>query len=89
MFHPALAAAHANLGAAYVQQGDYGQASVHLEIVTRLEPASAEAHYNLGLVQSRQGETAPAREEFEAAIALAPDSPWAALARNRKGRNGP
>jgi len=64
--------AHNNLGLAYINRGELGQAATALEEALRLNPAYAKAHYNLGLVYEKHGQLEVAAEEFARAVSLDP-----------------
>jgi tetratricopeptide (TPR) repeat protein len=70
---PALAEAHAQLGAALLAVGDLDAARPFLERAIELEPHLADAHYNLGLLEHRLGAFDRAVEQFEVAADLRPD----------------
>ena len=67
---PESAAAHRNLGALYLQRGEYAPAEEALRRALHLEPDVAIAHYNLGVLYMHTGRRELARTLFETAERL-------------------
>ena len=67
---PEFAAAYRNLGALYLQRGEYAPAEEALRRALRLEPDVAIAHYNLGVLYVQTGRRELARPAFETAERL-------------------
>src|SRR5262249_2767120 len=72
-----LAVAYANIGAAFLDQGDLGHPIEALDAALRLKPDVAEAHYNRGNVLRFQGELDDAAAAYIQALALNPAWPEA------------
>ncbi len=70
---PQLAEAHANLGTAFLLQGDLDRATRHLERAISLHPGYVQAYYNLGLVSHRREDFAGAVRHFEKSLSIQPD----------------
>jgi Flp pilus assembly protein TadD len=66
------AAAHSNLGAALVAQGQYDAAITEFREAIRLKPGDAEVHYNLGGALKKTAQNAEASREFVEAHRLDP-----------------
>lgn len=64
---------HAELGAAFVNLGDFESALPSLEHVVELVPTDAGAHYTLGDALQQAGRTEGARAHLELALALQPE----------------
>lgn len=58
------AAAHAALGAAYREAGNYNEARAELERAIQLDPNDLRANYQLGLVYAKLGEQEAAKKMF-------------------------
>ncbi len=67
---PEFAAAHRNLGALYLQRGEYAPAEKALRRALHLEPDVAVAHSNLGVLYMQTGRRELAQTAFEAAERL-------------------
>jgi tetratricopeptide (TPR) repeat protein len=67
---PDHAAAHAALGAAYREEGEYEKARVILERAIVLNPEDLRAHYQLGLVYAKLGDKDGAQKMFARADEL-------------------
>jgi tetratricopeptide (TPR) repeat protein len=67
---PTLAPAHRNLGALYLQRGDYPAAEIALLKAVRHDPNSAVAYRHLGTLYARQGKPEQARAAFARAQQL-------------------
>jgi Flp pilus assembly protein TadD len=65
--------AHANLGAALVQQGHGADAIAHLRRAIELDPGHAEAHSNLGIALAMTGRLEDAIGQVEESVALSAD----------------
>ncbi len=72
--------AHVELGAGYLERGDYDSALHELEYVSVLRPDHPRALYLLGLVRARRGEEPEAVDALSRAIALREDFAEARLA---------
>jgi tetratricopeptide (TPR) repeat protein len=75
--------ARASLGCVLAELGEGELALAALEGVLRQEPDYADAHWHLAGVLANLGRDAEAKRHLRRFLALAPDSPWAALARER------
>jgi len=64
---PNHAAAHAALGAAYREAGNFADARAELEQAIQLDPDDLRANYQLGLVYSKLGEQEAAKRMFDRA----------------------
>ncbi len=64
-----------NLGAVYVEMGEYGKAAEKLEEVVKLDPEDHVTHSDLGKVYVLLGENRKAKASFETALRLRPDEP--------------
>jgi tetratricopeptide (TPR) repeat protein len=64
-----------NLGAVYVEMGEYGKAAEKLEEVVKLDPGDHVTHSDLGKVYVLLGEKRKAKASFETALRLRPDEP--------------
>jgi tetratricopeptide (TPR) repeat protein len=74
---PAYMEAQNNLGARYIQRGDYEQAVTHLRIAFRLDPTSIFARTNLGMALWLAGDCGEAEQIANDAVRLAPGFPQA------------
>ena len=70
---PGLAAAHNNLGNAYVATGKLPEAMASYQEAVRLQPDYAVAHNNLGNALRAQGRLAEAVASLERALGIQPD----------------
>jgi len=75
--------ARASLGCVLAELGDHELALAALEGVLRQEPDYADAHWHLAGVLRSVGRTAESRQHLRTFLRLAPESPWAAAARER------
>jgi len=75
--------ARASLGCVLAELGEYDLAVAALEGVLRQEPDYADAHWHVAGVLRDMGLTSDANHHLRRFLALAPDSPWATLARGR------
>jgi tetratricopeptide (TPR) repeat protein len=75
--------ARASLGCLLAELGEAELALAALEGVLRQEPDYAEAHWHVAGVLATLGRPADARRHLRRFLVLAPESPWAALARER------
>ena len=75
--------ARTSLGCVLAELGDHELALAALEGVLRQEPGYADAHWHVADVLSNLGRTREARHHLGTFLALAPESPWASLARQR------
>ena len=88
---PEVAAAHINLGLAYVGLGRFDDAVASLNQALRLAPDTPEIHFNLGAADMAARKYADAVAAFDDAARLRPE--WvmaraaAGLARSRAGRH--
>jgi tetratricopeptide (TPR) repeat protein len=64
--------ARINLGAAYMERGDYDLAEAQYHGIIARVPGYARAYYNLGLLALRRGRTDEAAATFRQTVALAP-----------------
>lgn len=78
--------ARASLGCVLAELGEHELALAALEGVLRQEPDYADAHWHIAGVLQEMGRGRDARHHFATFLALAPESPWAALARQRLGQ---
>lgn len=62
-----------SLGQAYLELGEYANATTQFQAVKELEPGKPNGEYGLGLVYARQGRTQEAVSAFERAISLQQD----------------
>ncbi len=70
---PELAEANAQLGAAYLQNGEHELARSYLIRAIEIDPDFADALYNLGLIAHREKELTEAVERFRQTVSLRPD----------------
>ena len=75
--------ARSSLGCVLAELGDHELALAALEGVLRQQPDYADAHWHMAGVLEEVGRSADAQRHLRAFLALAPESPWAALARER------
>ena len=75
--------ARTSLGCVLAELGDHELALAALEGVLRQEPGYADAHWHIAGVLLNLGRTREARHHLGTFLALAPESPWASLARQR------
>jgi len=75
--------ARASLGCVLAELGEEELALAALEGVLRQEPDYADAHWHVAGVLTALGRPADARRHLRRFLVLAPESPWAALARDR------
>jgi len=76
---PIHARAYANLGAIWMKQQAWQQASDAYSKALKLEPKSADAHYNLGFIYFNWNKPDRAEQEYRAALAIDPTLPLAYL----------
>lgn len=79
--------ARASLGCVLAELGEGELALAALEGVLRQEPDYADAHWHVAGVLADLGRTAESRRHLRRFLVLAPNSPWATLARDRLGRS--
>jgi tetratricopeptide (TPR) repeat protein len=75
--------ARASLGCVLAELGDHELALAALDGVLRQEPSYADAHWHVAGVLADLGRGREARHHLDTFLALAPESPWATLARQR------
>ena len=75
--------ARASLGCVLAELGEHDLAVAALEGVLRQEPDYADAHWHIAGVLREMGLTGDADYHLRRFLALAPESPWATLARTR------
>jgi tetratricopeptide (TPR) repeat protein len=75
--------ARASLGCLLAELGEHELAIAALEGVLRQQPDYADAHWHMAGVLEEAGRPADARRHLRAFLALAPESPWAAVAREK------
>jgi tetratricopeptide (TPR) repeat protein len=75
--------ARTSLACVLAELGEHELALAALEGVLRQEPAYADAHWHVAGVLAEMGRGREARHHLETFLELAPDSPWADLARSR------
>lgn len=75
--------ARTSLGCVLAELGEHDLALAALEGVLRKEPDYADAHWHTAGVLAEVGRAAEARHHLRTFLDLAPDSPWAASARER------
>jgi tetratricopeptide (TPR) repeat protein len=75
--------ARASLGCVLAELGEHELALAALEGVLRQQPDYADAHWHMAGVLEEVGRRADAQRHLRAFLALAPESPWAALAREK------
>ena len=67
---PNHAAAHAALGTAYREAGNYADAQTELERAVKLDASDLRANYQLGLVYAKLGQKEAAQKMFDRAEEL-------------------
>lgn len=80
--------ARSSLGCVLAELGEHELAIAALEGVLRQEPDYADAHWLMAGVLTDVGRHAEARQHLRLFLSLAPESPWAAAARDRLGSKG-
>lgn len=75
--------ARTSLGCVLAELGDHELALAALDGVLRQEPDYADAHWHVAGVLEACGRFAESRRHLRTFLALAPESPWATLARDR------
>lgn len=75
--------ARTSLGCVLAELGDHELALAALEGALRQEPEYADAHWHLAGVLHECGRRTESRRHLRMFLALAPESPWATLARER------
>jgi len=75
--------ARANLGCVLAELGEHDLAVAALEGVLRQEPGYADAHWHIAGVLRDMGRPADSLHHLRRFLDLAPESPWATLARSR------
>jgi len=78
--------ARASLGCVLAELGEHELALAALEGVLRQEPDYADAHWHIAGVLADMGRAREARHHLATFLTLAPESPWASLARQRLGQ---
>ncbi len=81
--------ARANLGCVLAETGRRELAVAALEGALAYHPDYADAHYHLARVLDELGRGGEAEKHWRGFLELAPESPWAAQARNRLGSDAP
>jgi tetratricopeptide (TPR) repeat protein len=81
--------ARTSLGCVLAELGDHELALAALEGVLRQEPGYADAHWHISGVLRDAGRPLEARHHLAIFLALAPESPWALVARSMLGRTIP
>lgn len=81
--------ARASLGCVLAELGEHELALAALEGVLRQEPSYADAHWHIAGVLAETGRNAEARHHLRRFLDLAPQSPWADLARGRLAHGEP
>ena len=75
--------ARTSLGCVLAEQGDYELAAAALEGVLRQQPDYADAHWHMAGVLAELRQESEARRHLLTFLGLAPESPWADVARER------
>jgi tetratricopeptide (TPR) repeat protein len=75
--------ARASLGCVLAELGEHELALAALEGVLRQQPDYADAHWHMAGVLDEVGRPADAQRHLRCFLSLAPESPWAALAREK------
>jgi len=75
--------ARTSLGCVLAEQGDFELAAAALEGVLRQEPDYADAHWHMAGVLAELSREPEARRHLVTFLDLAPESPWAEVARER------
>lgn len=78
--------ARANLGCVLLESGEHDLAVAAFQGALAFHPDYADAHYHLARSLDELGRTGEAEGHWKAFLQLAPDSPWAAEARDRLGQ---
>lgn len=81
--------ARSSLGCVLAELGDHELALAALEGVLRQQPDYADAHWHMAGVLREVGRESAARRHLAIFLTLAPESPWATLARERMEPVGP
>ena len=71
--NPSSAAAHNNLGLAYLNKGELDKAAECYHKAIQIRPNHVDAHHNLGIVHGRKGEADTAAEYYRKVIQIAPN----------------
>jgi len=77
-----------NLGSVLLQLERADEAITPFERALQLVPAYADAHFNLATALDQLGDTAAAARHWRSYLKLDPDSPWAAIVRQRLEASG-
>jgi tetratricopeptide (TPR) repeat protein len=77
--------ARASLGCVLAEAGDLQLAAATFEGALACHPDFADVHFHLGNTLERLGQRREAQRHWRLFLALAPESPWAAAARERLG----
>jgi tetratricopeptide (TPR) repeat protein len=75
--------ARASLGCVLAELGEHELALAALEEVIRQEPGYADAHWHIAAILHDSGRETESRASLKTFLALAPESPWATMARER------
>ena len=75
--------ARTSLGCVLAEQGDFELAAAAFEGVLRQQPDYADAHWHLAGVLTELDQPGNARQHLLSFLALAPESPWADVARDQ------
>jgi len=75
--------ARASLGCVLAELGEHELALAALEGVLRQQPDYADAHWHMAGLLEEVGRSKEARSHLRTFLTLAPESPWAALARDK------
>ncbi len=75
--------ARTSLGCVLAEQGDFELAAAALEGVLRQQPDYADAHWHMAGVLAELSREAESRRHLLTFLGLAPESPWAEVARER------
>ena len=82
-FDPDHLEARTSLGCVLAEQGDFELAAAAFEGVLRQQPDYADAHWHLAGVLAELDQPGNARQHLLSFLALAPESPWADVARDQ------